>query len=336
MKRIQFLWIAILAILVSSCGSKLNNLTTSSTGRNGEVLVVADRDIWRGDLKDTITNFLTDVQYGLPQAEPRFTVFSTPMDEFNRILQPHRSILMITMDKSLPEAKLNFAKDKWSSPQVLVKLSGPSREALIQKFWDQREAIVDLFIESEYRRYQKVAVNMGEPGISKKLKDTFGFSLEFPKGFSISTMTDNFCWVRKEAKDFSHGVLIYTYDYKDAKMLDAKNILFVRDTITKSHIPGPTDSSYMAISHKVYEPQSKVIDFKGNYCVETRGLWLVENDFMGGPFVNYTFVDKTTNRVIVIDGFIYAPRDNKRDMLRSLEAVLHTWKLAPKAVAKKK
>ena len=159
--------------------------------------------------------------------------------------------------------------------------------------------------------------------------------MTFPKGYSISTMLDNFCWIRKEAKDFSHGIMIYFYDYTDTKQLDPKNILYVRDTITKAHIPGPTDSSYMAVSHKVYEPQSEVVEFMGNYCVETRGLWLVENDFMGGPFVNYAFVDKARNKIVVLDGYVYAPRDNKRDMLRMVEAVLHTWKYVPKVVVKK-
>jgi len=335
MKKINLLSIVLVAVIVSSCGSGMKNISTSSTGRNGEILVVSDRDLWRGDLKDTITNYFTECQYGLPQPEPRFSVFSIPSDEFNRILRPHRSILMVSADKSLTEAKVSFAKDKWAEPQVVIKLMGPTRELIIEKFWQQRENIAELFIESEYRRYQKVAESMGEPSIPKKLEERYNFSMTFPKGYSISTMLDNFCWIRKEAKDFGHGVMVYSYDYTDTKQLDPKSILFVRDTITKAHIPGPTDSSYMAVSHKVYEPQSKVIEFLGNYCVETRGLWLVKNDFMGGPFVNYTFIDKARNKVYVLDGYVYAPRDNKRDMLRTVEAILYTWKYIPKVVVKK-
>jgi hypothetical protein len=335
MKKINLIWFGLLVLIVSSCSNGIKNLSTSSTGRNGEILVVTDRDLWRGDLKDTITNYFTDFQYGLPQSEPRFSIFSTPVDEFNRILRPHRSILIISLDNAQPEAKITVTKDKWAEPQVVIKLVGPTRESLVEKFWQQRDNIADLFIESEYRRYQKIAQNMGEPGISKMLGDNYGFSLDFPRGFSVSSQLPNFCWIRKEAKDFSHGVLIYTYDYTNEKMLTSKDILLVRDSITKAHIPGPTDSSYMAVSYKVYEPKSEETQLNGNYCIETRGLWLVKNDFMGGPFVNYTFVDKEHNKIIVLDGYVYAPRDNKRDMLRSVEAILHTWKSVPKAVAKK-
>jgi len=39
--------------------------------------------------------------------------------------------------------------------------------------------------------------------------------------------------------------------------------------------------------------------------------------------------------VYVLDGYVYAPRDNKRDMLRTVEAILHTWKYIPPATLKK-
>jgi hypothetical protein len=43
---------------------------------------------------------------------------------------------------------------------------------------------------------------------------------------------------------------------------------------------------------------------------------------MGGPFINYTIINESTNKVIGIDGFVYAPQFDKRDYLRQLEAIL--------------
>ena len=53
----------------------------------------------------------------------------------------------------------------------------------------------------------------------------------------------------------------------------------------------------------------------------------MKNDFMGGPYVHYTFVDEENSRVINLDGFVYAPKFNKREYLRELEALLKTAKL---------
>jgi hypothetical protein len=55
-------------------------------------------------------------------------------------------------------------------------------------------------------------------------------------------------------------------------------------------------------------------------------LWRVEGDFMGGPFVNITFVDEKTSRLVILDGFVYAPKYDKRDYLRQVEALMHSVK----------
>ena len=61
--------------------------------------------------------------------------------------------------------------------------------------------------------------------------------------------------------------------------------------------------------------------------MEARGLWGLfghPGDLMGGPFVSYTLLDTVYNRVVTLDGFLYAPSDPKRDLLRQVEAVLHS------------
>ena len=69
---------------------------------------------------------------------------------------------------------------------------------------------------------------------------------------------------------------------------------------------------------------SERIDFKGMFAVRTKGLWRLEGDFMGGPFVNYTFVDEKRNKVITIDGYVYAPNKPKRDLMIQTETIIHS------------
>ena len=61
--------------------------------------------------------------------------------------------------------------------------------------------------------------------------------------------------------------------------------------------------------------------------MEMRGLWYMENDCMGGPFVSHSRVDTETNRVIVVEGFVYAPEKMKRGLIRRLEGSLYTLQL---------
>ena len=57
---------------------------------------------------------------------------------------------------------------------------------------------------------------------------------------------------------------------------------------------------------------------------EARGLWDMRHDAMGGPFVSYVMKDSANNRILVSEGFIFAPQKNKRAMIRELEAALQT------------
>jgi len=60
------------------------------------------------------------------------------------------------------------------------------------------------------------------------------------------------------------------------------------------------------------------------FAVETRGLWEVNGNFMGGPFINYTLVNEKTNKVVTLDGYVYAPNAPKRDLLLQVETIIHS------------
>ena len=72
-------------------------------------------------------------------------------------------------------------------------------------------------------------------------------------------------------------------------------------------------------------PGYSFFDNKGRSIVELRGLWEAYNDFMGGPFVSHSFVSADKQYVITLDAFVYAPRFDKRNYLRQVEAILYTF-----------
>jgi hypothetical protein len=78
----------------------------------------------------------------------------------------------------------------------------------------------------------------------------------------------------------------------------------------------------MAVADEFVTPVSRTITLKKQRATEIRGLWEVRKDFMGGPFVSYTFVDERTNMVITLDGYVYAPNEPKLSMLRQVQSVL--------------
>jgi hypothetical protein len=55
-------------------------------------------------------------------------------------------------------------------------------------------------------------------------------------------------------------------------------------------------------------------------------MWKVENDYMGGPFVAYTFADARTGNLVTVEGFYYEPNQKKRTPLLQLEAIAYSLK----------
>ena len=58
--------------------------------------------------------------------------------------------------------------------------------------------------------------------------------------------------------------------------------------------------------------------------MQTKGWWKVKGDWMGGPFVSYAVYDKTKQRIIVADGFVYGPNKVKAKALREVEMILNS------------
>lgn len=88
------------------------------------------------------------------------------------------------------------------------------------------------------------------------------------------------------------------------------------------NIRGAHENQYMSTDHRAV--MSRNMEFDGRFVQEVRGLWQMENDMMGGPFVSYAQVDTVNNRVIVTEGFVYAPEKNKREFIREMEAAVQT------------
>ena len=89
----------------------------------------------------------------------------------------------------------------------------------------------------------------------------------------------------------------------------------------KREVPGPAEGSYMATERRV-ALEGRVVDLDGaKYCVETRGLWRLFGDFMGGPFVSYSILSPDGKQVVELTGYVYCPRFNKRDYLMQVDSI---------------
>ena len=171
---------------------------------------------------------------------------------------------------------------------------------------------------SNYTKYE-------DKTVGERLEKKFGINITIPKGFKIDMDTTDFVWVANDSPAMSQGLLIFSYDKPDVE-LTTPYIIAKRNQFTSQFVKGENPNSFMIVEQEV-EPFRREIVINKLKVTELRSLWRVEGDFMGGPFVSFTFVDDKKNKVIHADGFVYAPQFDKRDYIRQLEAILNSVKL---------
>ncbi|MCF8218563.1 MAG: DUF4837 family protein [Bacteroidales bacterium] len=333
-KRLVFFFA--LVLFVTGCDSSSNKNVSSkpsSAGSTLEVVVVSDTDIWKGAIGTTIKDYYGQDQPGLGQPEPMFDIRHIAFNQFDDLFQKHRNLLILDIDKT-KEAKSNYKKDVWASPQFVIKLTAPDKSALKKLFEKEKEIIRETFYLAERKRIRNTYSRLDQKDLASKIKDSMNISMIVPEGFYIAKLQKNFVWLRREPAKMSQGIMIYTQPYKSKSQFNADRILDRRDSVTKRFVPGPIDGSYMS-TERMYRPYTRDITFNDEYAVEVRGLWDTENYQMGGPFLNITTYDKKNDRLVTMDGFVYHPNKPKRNYLMQLDGVIHSVKFIDEEEQKK-
>ncbi len=325
-----FLTVVILAA-VTSCATSERPPKPTASGRAGELLVIMDPYLWDGRVGNTFKEVFRAPVPMLPQAEPMFNVIYVPTREFSRVFETHRHIFFIELDESLSSPSIEFSRDAWARPQLVVRVKAPSQESVIRILNNNAQTFYDRYLAVEYIRLENAYRRMIKHDSHQRVKEMFGIDMAIPEGYFVAVEGEDFIWLRKTAtrEEFDQSVMIWTLDYTDPETdFDIDVIWARRDSITQRYVPGQFPGTYMTTYRGDQElrPDFREVSFNDMYAIEARSLWRVEGDFMGGPFVTYTFVDEDTNRLFMIDGWVFAPKYDKRDYMRQVEAII--WSLS--------
>lgn len=301
-----------------------------STGKTNEILVVTNTKVqWEGEVGHVIRKVFEEPLTGLPQPEPMFKVFNVARKDLNKVFKSQHNILIVDIDPKYTKTLVETLKNNWSKPQRVILVSAADTASFREAFEAHGSAFVKSFNELEIIRTNEQFAMARSVKLMNIIKNKFKFNIQLPGGFTVADETEHFMWLRqsihKTKQDIELGIMIYEEPYTDTISFMDEYIMHMRDSLSSAYIPGPSEGSYMIISRGFVEPVfNRKDDFVSGFAVETRGIWMVENDFMGGPFISYTFVDPNGERVITIDGYVYNPSGLKRGFIRQLEAVFHT------------
>ena len=301
-------------------------LMPNATGLPYEMLVVMDDAQWDRPLGRAVFNVLdTDVP-GLPQSERSFRISRVAPDGFNsNMFKIMRNVIKVDIQNIYTQPKFKFARNVYSYPQMIMTLQAPDEESLTEYINNNRQSIIDFFTKAEMNREIENLRERHNPEVSRLAEEILGVDIWVPWGLNKFKKGKDFLWASTNVGKKDMNLVLYSYPYTDKNTFTLDYFLQKRDSVMKANIPGGPKGSYMTTNHDyVYVEDGTV---RGKYAQIARGLWRIQGDRMGGPFVSHSRVDEANGRVVVAEAFIYAPESLKRDLLRRMEAALYTLQL---------
>ncbi len=307
---------------VTSCGdSSVTRTLPNVTGSTGELLVVMDRALWDGSPGRALRDDVAPVLVGLPQAEPAFTLAHANPDGFRDVLIAHRNIIIAAVDKEKPEPSLTFERNRWSETQLVITLTAPDSLSLTKTISDNAEAIRQRINAVERERITSWLVNSAGRNKGVMKSGDQSYEIIMPAGYRTDYNKEDVLIVSEETPSTTQSVIISVSD-RVASRIGCIELADMTEKITSARIKGP-EGSYMVIEKQV--PVScRSFRLHNTDYIEMRGLWTLEGGYMGGPFISYAFIDPVTAKAVIVTGFVYAPRDDKRELLRQVEALMYT------------
>ena len=332
MKRIiKTLALACAAIIaLASCNEQQQRkaLLPNISGKAGEVIVVIGQNDWEGAVGTVLRDSLSCDFPMLPQREPLFSLANVPQAAFTSMFQIHRNIIIVNISKDVTEPGVVYRNDVWAAPQTVIRVNAPDSETAVQILKDNNATIVAMLEEAERARMIRNAKKYEEQKIAPVVTKMVGGSPHFPSGYRLKKQTEDFIWVTYDPEYVSQGILIYKYPVVEGEdMMSPENLLQANSKMLMDNVPGMFENTYMTLSSYA-APTVKYMKYKGLQFAEIRGLWEVHNDYMGGPFVTHVFYSPDGKYMIGLEGFVYAPKFDKRHYLRQVESIIYSFEWA--------
>lgn len=322
-------------------GCKESGPQPDSLGGIGEVLVVSDTRLWEGEEGVLLRKALSCEQYGLPQPEPWFRLLPIQDLGANKYQQRHRMILHVRIGSAgteLPDVLRQASqealaskgiyqasvKDVQAFPQRVIWLVAKDRMELRNYLAQKGDRLRSWMLKADKALVlAKLQRLQHSDTLGVLLRDSLGLECPaLPADYRIKGLRKGFVWLSREIPEGSMNLCLWLDSPVESRAsgtygIGEEELLAKRNAVMKEWVPGPSPGSYY-VTETLLTPEV-VATREGSEC---RGLWKVEGDFMGGPFVHRQW--NANGRTLSAEAFVYAPNQPKRAWLRELEALMES------------
>jgi len=328
----------VLVIIIASLGCNLDTSIpiSEANGNIDEIIVIMEKYDWQGALGDTVRHYFTQAYDILPQYESIFDVRYLEPNGFSNLLTSARNVVIFDVLNNDSSTKLNhrlfgeelksgentlIKKDAYAAGQQILTVFANNLTDLLSYLNEKNTQLIKLIADNEKNKLHNTLYLGGEDKkLSKYINDKLNINIKVPKGYQMAKDDKNMVWLRFDSEKYTANLVLQTFD--EIQTANDFGVL-TRNSFGEKYVEGNTEGSYMTTENLIdYFQTPKTIN--NIEVLESRGLWKLTKDFLGGPFINYKMEDAASNRTLVIDAFIMAPAGKKRQVMRQLEYWMNT------------
>jgi hypothetical protein len=352
MKFLVSICFGMLLFACSSDDKKDGGDLPPATGNSGDIYLVMDSSQHKGPIGKEIDSLFRSEMQGLPREEANYNMLWIDPRKMNMVLKQRRNLIFaVSLDsKSLgaqkiksgftPESLNKIKQDPsffmkttshvFAKGQEVMYLFGRNENELLSNIRKNKKKILGHFDRIERERLKKQLYKSGQvKGVSGLLQQNFQCNMLIPFGFKLVMHNDEFLWARQINSRDDRDVFVSRKKYTSPNEFKKENLIAFRNEICKKYLfddPDQPDSYLITETTIPFIPvQADTVNFNRHFAMELRGLWKTNTATMGGPFVGYAIVDEGTGYFYYIEGFIYAPGKNQRELVREIETILSTF-----------
>ena len=312
-----------LVFFIGACVGEGTSVLPSHTGAINEVVIVIDEPIWHGASGDSLRQSLRSEVPGISWSEPLFDVIQINSIDFSRIFKTHRNLIIVQKGQ---QSKVYFDTKTYAQNQWLCIVEYQKIEDLNRLLGQYAPIMAYQIAQKEQERYTSVLPPKRQcEALSNGFK---GFSLNFglPSEYKLVLETNRFYWFEYNPPDKEIVKGVFVYEYNSTSSFNSNTILSARDSVLQQFVFGPSEGSYMT-TERLYPPYISTYTHNTLKGLKVKGLWKMQNAFMGGAFVSHFLNDTINDRVLVIEGFLFNPGKDKRNSLQELEWLISDFKI---------
>jgi len=332
--------LASLAGLLCSCGSQGGPFNTPPAGSYSGIVLVTETGKIEGPAADMVNSLQHELDF-YTKNELQFRVRVVPASQFDKEIPAKNMVIFGIVNqgslggiieqfigpagvRSVLEGKYSIFK-KMDSPvkgQLTVIVTAVSNDILASVAREQGAVIRNIVEDGNRERIRESMLRQGENApLERRLRERYGFAFRIPNVYKMDEERPEVPGVSLLNPEPPRVLSVswHAFGKESVSLADSNELFQLR-----------ADVSFKLFDK--YVMRRELVKFAdtqlGHYrAVRMDGYWESSVEPAGGSFVCFFVADRVKSRIWLIDCLVYAPGQDKNELLREAIAIAETFSL---------